>query len=52
MMGGDVTVTSEPGEGVGVYGAPAGRTRKIGSRLRAANPARRDVLFLLKAGGT
>jgi hypothetical protein len=25
--------------------------RKIDSRLRAANPARRDVLSLIKAGG-
>jgi hypothetical protein len=31
----------------GLYGASTGRTGKIGSRLRAANPARRDVLFLL-----
>src|SRR5262249_28677452 len=30
-----------------LYRASTGRTRKIGSRLRAANPARRDVLFLL-----
>jgi hypothetical protein len=25
MMGGDVTVTSEPGKGIGLYGAPTGR---------------------------
>jgi signal transduction histidine kinase len=25
MMGGDVTVTSEPGKGLGVHGASAGR---------------------------
>src|SRR5215471_4970779 len=32
---------------VDLYGASTGRTRKIGSRLRATNPPRRDVLFLL-----
>jgi len=38
------------GQGIGIYGAPAGRTRKIGSRLRVAHPARRDVLFLIYEG--
>jgi ATP dependent DNA ligase domain len=34
-------------QGIGLYGAPTGRARKIGSRLRAANLAGRDVLFLI-----
>jgi hypothetical protein len=37
-------------QGIGLYGASTGRTRKIGSRLRAANPARCDVLFLIYEG--
>jgi adenylate cyclase len=44
MMGGD---DERARPGFGVHRAPTGRTRKIGSRLRAANPARRDVLFLI-----
>jgi adenylate cyclase len=34
MMGGDVTVASEPGQGVSVYGAPAGRRDPITSSNR------------------
>jgi signal transduction histidine kinase len=33
MMGGDVTVTSEPSEGLGVHGAPAGQRGHIDQSL-------------------
>jgi hypothetical protein len=29
MVSGDVTVTSEPGKGIGVYGAPARKRRQL-----------------------
>ena len=32
MMGGDVTVTSEPGKGSAVYSAPAGRRAHLNRR--------------------
>ncbi len=41
MMGGDVTVTSEPGKGSAVYSAPAGR--------RAILTSRADELFRLRS---
>ena len=47
MMGGDVTVASQAGKGSVFTVRLPGRTGKIGSRLRAANPDCRDVLFLL-----
>src|SRR5262249_14244284 len=47
MMGRRRDRGKRSGQGFDLYGASTGRTRKIGSRLRAANPPRRDVLFLL-----